>query len=174
MKKFWVCCLTALCVVLAGCAGDPEENRETEPPPQIDARQEAPLSEALPPEAPPSEGGAFSDQFTGSWLAGDMPQYSINISSKDGADYAIEILRSDSPADRTIWQLTGTYDEIWEGIAYVGSKYEEVPIGDGTDGRTPVPDREEITGLLYIEDNGTLYWLDDFDHEGDSLYFVKE
>lgn len=162
MKKFWVCCFAALCVALAGCAGGPKEPQKTEPPPQVTARQ----------EVPPPEDAAFSDQFAGTWLARDMPQYRIHISSGDGERYAIEILRSDS--GRTVWRLTGTYDEIWEGIAYIGSKYEDVPAGEGTDGRTPAPDREEITGLLYLEDDGALYWLDDFDHAGDGLCFAKE
>jgi len=98
----------------------------------------------------------------------------MEISCADGGGYAIEISLSRSSTENTVWQLTGTYDEDWDGIAYTGAKYEETAADSGAVQRTPVPERGEISGLISLEDDGALQWTDDFDHTGDGLRFERE
>ena len=168
MKKFLACCFMALSMLLSGCAGEQREAQK--PVPQISAQQEARAAESpTQPDKLEEQADVYSDQYTGTWRDMEDPQYGMIISSADGSSYTIEVTWSGSSQSSTVWQLTGTYDDIWEGIAYVGAKYEEI---EGE--RLPVPDREEITGLFYIGENGALLWIDDFDHAGDRLHFVKE
>lgn len=176
MKKFWVCCFAAACVVLSGCAkGQPEQTGQTDQAdvPQETAsgeRQDLPQPEApAGPEAPP-EAEASGDPFIGTWQDPDTPQCRMEVTGGCGDGYAIEIVWSREPGESEVWQLTGTYDDIWEGVAYVGAKYTE----DASAARTPVPDREEITGFLSFADDGALSWIDDFDHAGDGLAFAAE
>lgn len=37
-----------------------------------------------------------------------------------------------------------------------------------------LPEREKVTGMVYLEDDKTLYWMDGFDHAGDDMSFEKE
>ena len=166
MKKFLVCCFAALCLTAVGCNGDRPQEAKLEPPEQ--KRQEE-----LPPE-PEAENAATLDQYAGTWRdSGGSPCY-MEISCEDGGGYAIEINWSQSSTENTVWQLTGTYDEDWKGIAYIGAKYEDITSDSGSVQRTPVPEREEITGLICFEVDGALHWIDDFDHTGDDLSFEKE
>lgn len=51
--------------------------------------------------------------------------------------------------------------------------YADAAEGGSTE-RRPIPDREEVTGFIYLEEDGTLAWIDDFDHAGDDLHFTRE
>lgn len=185
MKKFLVCCFVALCVMLTGCAGNQQRVQKPEPPEQEDVQQEVPGGEtedspqpedqANPTEPDISpEDAAPPDQFAGTWRDSGTSQYYMKISRGGEDSYTIEINWSRSSQENTVWQLTGAYDETWEGIAYIGAKYEDITTENGTVERKPVLEREEITGLIYFEDDGTLHWIDDFDHTGDDLSFEKE
>ncbi|MDE7242457.1 MAG: hypothetical protein K2O18_00535 [Oscillospiraceae bacterium] len=181
MRKLLASCLAALCLTLAGCGGGHQEEQNIKLPDQMDTQQEVQssgsdfLPQAEKTEAPAVSGDqAFSGQFTGIWRAPDAPQYTVDISSGNGTGYTIEITCSVSSQENTVWQLTGLYDDIWEGIAYIGTKYKDITSEGVTVERVSVPEREEITGLLYLEEYGVLHWLDEFDHTGDNLYFVKD
>ena len=167
MKKLWVCCFAVLCMVLAGCAGGRQEGRKPETPRQEETQREVQssrLEASAPPEIP-----VYADEYTGRWRASDAPQWAADIRSADGSGYTIEIAGNDAA-----WEASGEYDEVWQGIAYVGTKYMETTNSGGAAERRPVPDREEVSGFIYIEEDGTLVWVDDFDHAGDDLHFVKE
>ena len=185
MKKFCMCCFAALCMVLAGCTGNHQRVQKPEPSEQENVQQEVPGREAedsprsedqanpIEPNIAP-EDAVSSDQFTGTWRDSGTSQYYMEIIREGEDSYIIEINWNRSSRESTVWQLTGAYDETWEGIAYIGAKYEDITAENGTVERKPVLEREEITGLIYFEDNGTLYWIDDFDHTGDNLSFEKE
>jgi len=164
MKKFWVCCFAALCLTAAGCNGD---RPQAEKPPEQEVQAE-------PPAEPETEATAATDPYAGTWRDSGASSCRMEISCADGGGYTIEISLSQSSTENTVWQLTGTYDEDWNGIAYTGAKYEETTSDSGAVQRTPVPEREEISGLISLEDDGALHWLDDFDHAGDDLRFERE
>ena len=180
MKKIWLCCAVLLCIVLAGCAGGQQAAQKTEPQEPGVAQQEVQNKES---EAPPqandvespgkSETGAEDDAFAGRWQAVETPQYYMDISRNDSG-YTLEIVWAGASRGNIVWRVTGTYDEDWGGVAYTGAKYEDVVQEDGTIDSVPVPEREEISGMVYLEDDGTLRWIDDFDHAGDDLSFAKE
>ena len=167
MKKFWVCCIAALCLTAAGCNGDQRQAENLEPPEQ--ETQGAQETQEEPPAEPETED--TTDPYAGTWR--DTGAH-MEISCADGGGYTIEISLSHSSTENTVWQLAGTYDEDWNGIVYTGAKYEETASDGGAVQRAPVPEREEISGLISLEDNGTLHWTDDFDHAGDDLSFERE
>ena len=169
MKKRLVCCFVILCMVLSGCAG--KQGEAQKPLEQEDARQEAGASAAPSQEEEP-EPTPEEDAFSGRWQAVESPQRYMDIARGDG--YTLEIVWSGASRGDIIWQAVGSYDEIWGGVAYTGAKYEDVVKEDGTIDRIPVPEREEVTGMVYLEDDGTLRWIDDFDHMGDDMRFEKE
>ena len=180
MKKLWICYFAALCIVLSGCAGNRQEGQKSETLEQEDTQQEAQdRTSAEPSQAKDPETSAEldsvpeDDRFSGRWQAVETPQYYMDIASGGGDSYTIEIIWAGASQGNVVWQVTGSYDETWEGVAYVGAKYEDVVKEDGTIDRIPVPEREEVTGMVYLEDDGTLYWIDDFDHAGDDLSFEK-
>lgn len=185
MKKLWVCCAAALCAVLAGCATNRQEPREPDPPV---VQQAAPEEKTIIPDegpaAPPQEekreepaapeDAAPGDPYAGAWRDPKAPECRMEIGLGDDGVYSIEVTRTDSPQESTVWLLTGTYDEIWEGIDYIGAKYTETADAGGAVQRTMVPDREEITGLIFFRDGGPLQWEEIFDHAGDNLMFERE
>lgn len=181
MKKRLVYCLLAFCVVLSGCAGNQREAQQTGPLEEKDTRQgvqdgaSAAPSQAEEPELCGEPDSALEDDvFYGRWQAVENPQYYMDIAGGDGDSYALEITWAGASRGDIVWQAAGSYDEIWGGVAYTGAKYEDVAKEDGTIDRIPVPEREEVTGMVYLEDDGTLRWIDDFDHMGDNLSFEKE
>ena len=169
MKKRLVCCFVILCMVLSGCVG--KQGEAQKPLEQEDARQEAGAS-AAPSQAEEPEPTPEEDAFSGRWQAVESPQCYMDIARGDG--YTLEIVWSGASRGDIIWQAVGSYDEIWGGVAYTGAKYEDVVKEDGAIDRIPVPEREEVTGMVYLEDDGTLRWIDDFDHMGDDMRFEKE
>ena len=169
MKKRLVCCFVILCMALSGCAG--KQGEAQKPLEQEDARQEAGAS-AAPSQAEEPEPTPEEDAFSGRWQAVESPQCYMDIARGDG--YTLEIVWSGASRGDIIWQAVGSYDEIWGGVAYTGAKYEDVVKEDGTIDRIPVPEREEVTGMVYLEADGTLRWIDDFDHMGDDMRFAKE
>ncbi len=180
MKERLVCCFAILCMVLSGCAGNQGEAQKTGSLEQEDARQDVQEgASAAPSQAEGPESSAEpdptpeDDAFSGRWQAVESPQYYMNIARGDGDSYTLEIVWAGASQGDVIWQAVGSYDKIWGGVAYTGTKYEDVVKADGTIDRTPIPEREEVTGMVYLEDDGTLYWIDDFDHTGDDMSFEK-
>ena len=94
----------------------------------------------------------------------------MEIACEDGENYSIDIWWGSSAAETSHWQYTGTYDETWEGIDYIGTRYRETTQADGTVEQTA--ELEEATGLLYLED-GVLLWEDTFEHTGDGMKFQR-
>lgn len=189
----------ALCVLLAGCGTGDEKNApaEPEPAPQTEPEvqpQEAPAAqpepETQPPEVqtPPSQGeepvpaqesageaDGVAASYVGTWRddarGTSGGRCFMEIACGDGVHYDIDIWWGSSAAETTHWQYTGTYDEIWKGIDYIGTRYREVTQADGSVEKTA--ELEEATGLLYLED-GALLWEDTFEHTGEGMKFNKE
>lgn len=169
----------ALCLLLAGCggraaeAGPAEAARQPAAQAGEPAESTAPIAsteEAGPEGAEPAEA---ADSYTGRWRdgAGEAGQCGMTVSKDGDGVYSIEIRwdREDSSAE--LWQFTGTYDEAWEGIDYIGTHYRE-EVSDGE--RQTAAVLEEETGLIYLDEDGALLWEDTFEHMGDGLRFTRE
>lgn len=200
-KKTAMILLTAaLWALLAGCgikteatAPDPAPQGETEgyaqdgaqtgpadaaepdpaPGPEEETQSVQPAEPALPD--PEGEAGSIADSYVGTWRddarGTSGGRCFMEIACEDGENYSINVWWGNSAAETTHWQYTGTYDEAWEGIDYIGTRYKETTQADGTVEQTA--ELEEATGLLYLED-GVLLWEDTFEHTGDGMKFQKE
>lgn len=175
----------ALCALLVGCAGGPESPPSSPAPAQLESsrQSEDPIHAEEPTQAgepAQAEGPAQAEEpapddaltpFLGVWQDPDAPQCRIDVRRGEDGGCLIDITWT-SGADTSLWHLTGAYDEIWEGVSYLGTRQDEHPGENGGVESTLV--HEEATGLLYFEDSGALIWLDDFDHMGENLSFVRE
>ena len=176
----------ALCAMLAGCGTRTEANAPTDPDPAPQAEPEVQTPEH--PQSPPSQGeepalsqdpdgeeDSIAASYTGTWRddarGTSGGRCYMEIACEDGVNYSIDIWWGGSAARTTHWQYTGTYDETWEGIDYIGTRCTEVTQTDGTVEKTT--ELEEATGLLYLED-GVLLWEDTFEHTGEGMRFSRE
>ena len=162
----------ALWALLAGCGIKAEAPASPAPvaEPEIQAPavpEPAPEPEAPPEEPAPTEPDGIADSYVGAWRDDSRGTSGgrcfMEIACEDGENYSIDIWWGSSAAETSHWQYTGTYDETWEGIDYIGTRYvqEEAAL-------------EEATGLVYLDGNGTLLWEDTFEHRGDGLKFQRE
>ena len=147
--------------------------------PELDAAPEPEETQDVQPEEPVLPEAAGNDDISASYVGTwrDAPRGTsggrcfMEIACEDGVNYSIDIWWGSSAAATTHWQYTGTYDEIWEGIDYIGTRYMETTQADGTVEKSA--ELEEATGLIYLED-GALLWEDTFEHTGDGMKFQKE
>lgn len=93
-------------------------------------------------------------------------QCRLSIDCGANGIYGIDIRWDDSR-----WRFTGTYDEIWEGIDYIGARYSEQTLDGGEIQSTAV--LEEETGMLYLDEGGVLQWEDTFEHMGENMKFGR-
>ena len=169
----------ALWALLAGCGMKTGASAPSVPAPEPEIQtpagpEPAPEPEPLPEEPAPPELDGVAAQYVGSWRDAEDGasggQCWMQIACTD-AIYTIDIHWSGGTKENTHWHYTGTYDETWEGIDYIGTRYRETTQADGTVERTA--ELEEATGLLYLED-GVLLWEDTFEHTGDGMKFQRE
>ena len=172
MRKEMRLFAAVLCLLLAGCGSRPAEEMR-QPAAQSEGPAEpaaATATTAAMEEAEPEE---TADSYTGRWRdgAGEAGQCGMTISKDGEGVYSIEIRWDREDGSAELWQFTGTYDETWEGIDYIGTHYRE----DAADGeRRTSTVLEEETGLLYLDGDGALLWEDTFEHMGDGLRFTRE
>lgn len=158
---------------------EPATTPEPDAAPEPDATPEPEETQEVQPEEPglPESDGSndISASYVGFWRddarGTSGGRCFMEIACEDGVNYNIDIWWGSSAAETTHWQYTGTYDEIWEGIDYIGTRYRETTQADGTVEK--VAELEEATGLLYLED-GALLWEDTFEHTGEGMKFQKE
>ena len=169
----------ALWALLAGCGIKAEAPASPAPVPEPEIQEPAvpepaPEPEALPEEPAPTEPDGIAGSYVGTWRddarGTSGGRCFMEIACEDGENYSIDIWWGSSAAETSHWQYTGTYDETWEGIDYIGTRYRETTQADGTVERTA--ELEEATGLLYLED-GVLLWEDTFEHRGDGMKFQR-
>ena len=96
----------------------------------------APEPEALPEEPAPTEPDGIAGSYVGTWRddarGTSGGRCFMEIACEDGENYSIDIWWGSSAAETSHWQYTGTYDETWEGIDYIGTRYRETTQADGT------------------------------------------
>ena len=101
------------------------------------------------------------DLYEGSWTAREYDSVVMKNEYVDanGGYLDISISWGIGTSELTEWQLTGIYDEEDSSIHYTGTRlewYVEEP--DGGAGTRVVS--EEENGVIWIEEDGLLYWVD--------------
>ena len=110
-------------------------------------------------------------EYTGTWQDTYSQRCYMEIDSSDGIYYYIDINWGSSAQENTHWSLWGMYDEIMGGIHYNGSRIEEYYPEDGEMQETYVYSDGE--GLIWIGDDGILYWDDYIEQQGADCSFEK-
>lgn len=110
-------------------------------------------------------------EYTGTWQDTYSQRCYMEIGSYDGIYYNIDINWASSAQENTHWSLCGMYDEIMGGIHYNGSRIEEYYPEEGEMQETYVYSDGE--GLIWIGDNGMLYWDDYIEQQGTDCSFEK-
>ena len=113
-----------------------------------------------------------TDEYVGNWWDTYSQRCNMEISSYDGINYEIDINWGSSAWDNTHWAFYGIYDELEGGIYYYGSRIEEHYSDDGELEETYVYSNGE--GLLWIGDDGILYWDDYIEQQGTDCSFERE
>ncbi len=112
-----------------------------------------------------------SADYTGEWWDTYSERCYMEIGSNDGIDYDIDINWGSSAWDNTHWDFYGIYDEELGGIYYCGSRIEEYYSDDGEIQETYVYSDGE--GLIWIGDDGMLYWDDYVEQQGMDCSFER-
>lgn len=110
-------------------------------------------------------------EYAGTWWDTYSQRCHMEISSSDGIYYSIDINWGSSAWENTHWSFFGIYDENAGGIHYFGSKIEEYYSEDGDMQETYIYSDGE--GLIWLGDNGVLYWDDYIGQEGADCSFEK-
>ena len=106
-----------------------------------------------------------SSEYVGRWGDSRSQRCMMDIECTDGVTYSIDINWSSGAAENTHWIFTGTYDSNHNGIAYYGSCVDE-----GIQNNTRYTDGE---GLIYLGNDGMLYWDDYKESVGAECVFEK-
>ncbi|MGN0142920.1 MAG: hypothetical protein ACI4AD_11890 [Roseburia sp.] len=111
-----------------------------------------------------------SAEYSGEWSDTYSERCHMSIQS-DGIYYQIDINWSSSACENTHWQFWGTYDSTLGAITYTGYCIEEYYPGDGEVQETYT--YTDGTGLIYMGNDGMLYWIDDIQNQGENCAFAK-
>lgn len=112
-----------------------------------------------------------TDAYVGSWGDRRSQRCHMDIESYDGISYSIDINWASSAQENTHWSFGGVYDEGEGGIYYYGSKIEEYYPDNGEMQETYSYSDGE--GLIWIGDDGLLYWNDYTENAGSDCEFEK-
>lgn len=112
-----------------------------------------------------------SAEYVGTWQDTYSQRCYMEISSSDGIQYYIDINWGSSAQENTHWSLWGMYDEVMGGIYYNGSKIEEYYPEGGEMQETIV--YSDGAGLIWMGDDGMLYWDDHVEEQGRDCSFEK-
>lgn len=118
-----------------------------------------------------AESQNHSKEFTGDWTDSNSQRCYMSINCDNGIDYTIEIHWAQSSSECYDWFFRGTYDEEKEGISYTGKAVFSVYNNDGSVDETCV--YNDGTGVIYIGENGKLYWEDNKENAGADCIFEK-
>lgn len=116
-------------------------------------------------------GNMVIPDYVGTWWDTNSQRCNMEISSYDKTSYNIEINWGSSACDNTHWSFYGTYDEMAGGIHYYGSRIEEYYPDNGEVQETCIYSDGE--GLIWIGDDGMLYWDDYIENQGADCSFEK-
>ncbi len=110
------------------------------------------------------------DIFEGQWIEPVAQRGVMDIELEDGV-YKIEVAWPSSAFERSVWHMTGTYDEEQDAIVYkTGSYSVHVFSEDGS--FTEEDQRIGIAGVIALR-NGRLYWIEAGSPGGEPSVFVR-
>lgn len=109
--------------------------------------------------------------FVGTWGDTYSQRCYMTIECTDGVYYYIDINWSDSAWENTHWAFVATYDSNSNGLKYYGSRCEEYYPDEGEMQETYVYDNGE--GLIYLGDDGMVYWEDFVENQGSDCIFQR-
>lgn len=112
-----------------------------------------------------------SASFVGEWWDEYSQRCYMDISCSDGMYYTIEINWSDSAWENSHWYYDGFYDETLGGIYCYGSLIQETYTEDGEMEETCIYSDGEA--LLWLGDDGYLYWDDHIQQQGAECFFTR-
>lgn len=112
-----------------------------------------------------------SAEFVGEWWDTYSQRCAMTIECNNGVYYYIDINWGSSAWDNTHWSFTGTYDRNRNGIVYSGSQIQEYYSDNGNVQETLIYTDGE--GLLFIGDDGMMYWEDYKENAGDECVFER-
>lgn len=110
-------------------------------------------------------------EYVGTWYDTYSQRCNMEITSSDGIYYSININWGSSASENTHWSFYGMFDEMAGGIHYYGSEIEETYTEDKGMQETYVYSDGE--GLLWIGDDGMLYWDDYIEKQGAECSFER-
>ena len=109
--------------------------------------------------------------YTGQWWDTYSQRCNMEVECYDGITYYIDINWGSSAWDNTHWSFVGVYDINKNGIVYSGSRIEEYYSDDGSVQETYTYTNGE--GVLYIGDDGMMYWDDYLENAGADCCFER-
>lgn len=111
--------------------------------------------------------------YEGSWAGRDYDRIfmEINYVDANGGYFDISISWSSSASEVSEWELWGVYMEEEGVIQYYGNQIESCYYDDGGVNSEVVSETEE--GILWIGDDGLLYWDDYTESSGESYALEK-
>lgn len=109
--------------------------------------------------------------YIGEWQDMESQRCSMTIDLVDGELYYIDINWGSSAWDNTHWSFVGTFDTETGVIVYSGSRIEEYYTEQGDTQETYAYTDGE--GIIFIGDDGMLYWDDYKEDAGNGCVFVK-
>ncbi len=125
-------------------------------------------------EAPmeiPMEEPVIRTEFIGTWWDEDSQRCHMEI-SEYGNGYNIDIYWPNSASETLHWHYFGEYDDIADEIKCTnGSLYYEVYYDNGESSISL--EYTDGTAILWMDLDGTVYWIDEVENCGETCWFVK-
>lgn len=120
-----------------------------------------------------SNSSKIINEYAGSWSGRDYDRIfmEINYVDANGGYFDISISWSDSASEVTQWELQGAYMEEGGTIQYYGNLIEYYYYDNGEMNSEVVSEAEE--GIIWIGDDGLLYWDDFTEPSGESYVLEK-
>lgn len=114
----------------------------------------------------------YSAEYEGTWS--DLYSYRCWMTIEEITDnrFEIEIHWSGGANETQRWEFIGSYDEVQNGIVYSGDSIYEYYDDEGNAKKEYLYTDGE--GLLYIADDGYLYWNDWKENAGAECFFQKD
>lgn len=119
----------------------------------------------------PMEEPAIRTEFIGTWWDEDSQRCHMEI-SEYGNGYNIDIYWPNSASETLHWHYFGEYDDIVDEIKCTnGSLYYEVYYDNGESSISL--EYTDGTAILWMDLDGTVYWIDEVENSGETCWFVK-
>ena len=112
---------------------------------------------------------ATADDYEGTWACG---RASITITKTGNSEFTVNIVWGNTAAESTMYDYTGTYDEVTGGIATLETGVKSVVTfaEDGSEEERNV-EFEDGAATFVINEDGKLIWNEFKENAGDGMEF---